>query len=127
MNASDFARQLQQQGRTYELHSSVPGPCVQLRFTGPFEQKIIIWDAEIVTLAYYFKSMWMECVGSGILRPFIVVGHTTERGRQLQIGLNVATIDDATICKTMIMIRQYKRLLAGRLEFGEPYCTSEDS
>ncbi len=118
---------LREQNRLYEACSPRPAPCVHLRFTGPFEQKIIIWDAQIATLAYYLsehKNLNMDCK---TLRPFINVGNHSEPGRYLQIGLNVTTIDDATIIKSMIMIRQYKRLQVGRYEYGDPYCSNEVS
>jgi hypothetical protein len=125
MNAAEFSQQLLQQGRLYQAVSPLPAASVQLRFTGVFEQKTIIWDAQIATLAYYFTAPRDPATATRTLRPFIEIGSNTEHGRLLRIGLNVTTIDDATIRKTMIMIRQYKRLQAGRHEYGEPYCATE--
>jgi len=124
MNVTEFTQRLLQAGRCYESVTPLPAACVQLRFAGPFAQKIIIWDAEIATLAYYFTAQQGHGTERGTLRPFIEVGSSSKRGRHLQIGLNVTTIDDATIRKAMIMIRQYKRLQAGRHEYGEPYCAT---
>jgi hypothetical protein len=39
--------------------------------------------------------------------------------RSITIGLNVTAIDPPVLLKTTIMIRKYKRLHAGRHEFGE--------
>ena len=37
---------------------------------------------------------------------------------KLNVGLDLKTIDEAVINKTIIMIRNYKRLRIGRNEFG---------
>jgi hypothetical protein len=40
-------------------------------------------------------------------------------GRKIEIGLNLPKIDETTILKTIIMVRQYKRLSHGRHDYGE--------
>lgn len=118
MKPHDFEKALADSGRSYELDSAIPAECVQCRFLGVFEQKTVIWDAQLTTLACYFRT---HPPGPAGLRPFIEVGTASPRGQELRIGLNVAIIDDATIRKAMIMIRQYKLLRRGRHEYGEPY------
>lgn len=118
MKSHDFAKALADSGRSYEPGSAVPAECVHCRFLGVFEQKTVIWDAQLATLAYYFRARPPGVTG---LRPFIEVDAAGSHGQELRIGLNVAIIDDATIRKTMIMIRQYKLLRRGRHEYGEPY------
>lgn len=125
MNVPEFNQILREQNRLYEACTPLPAAVVHLRFTGPFEHKIIIWDAQIATLAYYLTEQRRSTSDCKTLRPFIEVGNVSALGRHLQIGLNVTTIDDATILKSMIMIRQYKRLQFGRHEYGQPYCIEE--
>jgi hypothetical protein len=121
MNTHEFAKALADNGRSYEPGSAVPADCVQFRFIGTFEQKTVIWDAQLATLAYYSRTSPPVTTNAAGLRAFIEVGAAGPRGQQLRIGLNVAIIDEATIRKTMIMIRQYKLLQRGRHDYGEPY------
>lgn len=121
MNPLEFEKVLQHTGRLYESLSVIPAPSVQIRFTGPFEQKIIIWQAQIATLAYYSKEQPRLTDAPVVLRPFIDVGEVRDSYRLLRIGLNLPIIDEATIHKTMIMIRQYRLLCKGRYDYGEPY------
>lgn len=88
------------------------------RFTGNFAQKSLIWDAHLYTLAYYFNQV-VESSQPHRVRQFIHVGELTPAGRRIEIGLNLSVIDEPTIVKTMIMVRQYKRLASGRYEYGE--------
>lgn len=79
---------------------------LKLRFTGPFEGELVTWDATLIALA------------PGNQRNFIEVGEAGAQGIALTVGLNVSSIDVPTIRKTMMMIRQYKRLQRGRHEYG---------
>lgn len=103
----------------YELLSTLPGPFAHFRFTGVFEQKTTIWDASIYSLDAYYKNNASAITSHTIRRPFIEVGELTQQGRRIIIGLALDKIEQSTIIKTMIMIRQYKRLRAGKHEFGE--------
>lgn len=95
-----------------------PDPsCVHIEFEGLFEQRPVRWRATIVTLA---RKPGIDASG---LRQFIDIdphGITAEGTLAVRVGLAVDQIDGATIQKTIIMIRQYKRLRRGRMEFGPP-------
>lgn len=109
----------------YELLSPLAQPVVHVRFRGVFEHKTTIWDAYIYSLAAYAKEKRTLGDPRYPLRPFIDVGELTNVGRRINIGLALDKIEQPTIIKTMIMIRQYKRLRAGRHEFGEPHITTD--
>jgi hypothetical protein len=96
-----------------ELLGPVGGTSLHLRFDGPFEGRTVTWDATFTTLA--------ACSGAPApLRNFIDIGDESGRGLTLTVGLNVPRIDLPTVRKTMMMIRQYKRLSRGRHEYGQP-------
>jgi uncharacterized protein (UPF0218 family) len=88
----------------YELLSATPDEA-RLRFTGPFEGAPVVWEARV------------RRVGVGESR-FIAVGDRTAHAVPLEVGLDVAAIDEPTLRKTVVMVRQWKRLRAGRHEFG---------
>lgn len=116
MEPAKFVQQLASRGQQYELLSTLPAQTCHFRFNGPFQGTDIIWDAYLQTLFYYVNNHPENLQSS---RQFIEVGDSAESGRLIQIGLNLPVIDETVITKTLIMIRQYKRLAPGRHEFGE--------
>jgi hypothetical protein len=102
-----------------ELLGPVGGARLRLRFSGPFEGRTVIWDATFITLS--------ACNGmKGPRRNFIEIGGQSGEAIPLTVGLNVPCIDLPTVRKSMMMIRQYKRLSRGRHEYG-PLLPMQDS
>lgn len=91
----------------YELIEPGDGRRARIRFTGLFQGRQVVWDAEVVSLA-----------GSA-RQQFIEVGRHTRYGLSLTVGLHTPVIDEPVLRKTVIMIRQYKRLGHTRHEFGD--------
>ncbi|HEY0635231.1 MAG TPA: hypothetical protein VGE00_07615 [Gammaproteobacteria bacterium] len=87
------------------LLDAAGGPRVRLRFSGPFEGRTVIWDATFRT-------------AQGGERNAIEIGAEGVAGVPLSVTLALPCFDLPAIRKTVIMIRQYKRLQRGRLEFG---------
>ena len=96
---------------------------VHIRFAGPFQGRQVIWDARIVTLEHECRDRQSARPPADRpgLRQFIDVGSAGEGVRHLRIGLNVERIDEPVILKTIIMIRQYKRLHEGCHEYGRTW------
>jgi len=69
----------------------------------------VLWDALVLALDPADASP-----------QFIEIGRSAAAGRLLTVGLKVSTLDDATLLKTTIMIRNYRRLRRGRQEFAVP-------
>ncbi len=88
----------------YQLLHLEPGRG-QIRFDGRFEDRDVTWEATIV------------CVPADEPQ-YIDVSETVGDYRPVTIGLHVDRIDEAVLHKTVIMIRQYKRLRRGRYRFG---------
>ena len=106
------------EGKTFQQLDTCEDQYAHFRFTGIFAQKSLIWDAHLYTLAYYFNRV-VESSQPHRVKQFIEVGEHTCNGRRIDIGLHLPVIDEPAIIKTMIMIRQYKRLASGRYEYGE--------
>jgi hypothetical protein len=116
MDPTVFEQQLASQGQTYQAVTTWGNAGCQLRFTGPFQGVTIVWDAYLHTLAYYVNEHSLK---GQSMRQFIEVGDVGENGRRIRIGLNLSLIDEPVILKSIIMVRQYRRLAPGRHEFGE--------
>lgn len=81
------------------------GPQVRLRFCGPFEGRTVTWDATF-RVAQHNQPNAIE------------IGSEGAEGLPLTVTLALPRFDLPAIRKTVIMIRQYKRLHYGRHEFG---------
>jgi hypothetical protein len=112
----EFEQHLAKQQQRYELLLPLGGDHCHLRFSGPYQGKLVIWDAYLQTLAYYVRN---RAPADPLARQFIEVGDEGPQGRLIRIGLNLPKIDEPVVLKTLIMVRQYKRLALGRHEFGE--------
>ena len=116
MDPADFEQQLASRQQKFELLTALGEEACHLRFTGPFQGKLIIWDAYLQTLSYYLIN---HALPSQSARQYIDVGESGAHGKLIRIGLHLPIIDEPVVLKALIMVRQYKRLAPGRYEFGE--------
>jgi len=110
-----FEQALNQQDRDYIVDQWETDQACLLRFIGNFEGQPVVWHAHLQTLRNYAENT--STAESSGLRQFIQLDKQQDRYR-LRIGLNLEKIDEAAILRTIIMIRQYKRLHQGRHEYG---------
>ncbi|MCW9013497.1 MAG: hypothetical protein OQL06_06905 [Gammaproteobacteria bacterium] len=110
----ELASRLKELASEYELVDRCSAEKVRIRFIGGFKGREIVWDATISTLNEYRKSVSEDFK----LRQFIEIA-LGENNYKLMIGLNIGEIDKAAIKKSIIMIRNYKRLHIGRHEYGD--------
>ena len=87
------------------------GGWAEFRFIGPFQGREVIWNARLSALPPSAEA-------SPPPRQFIEVTPRDALHYDLEVGLAVCRIDRATILKTIMMIRQYKRLRLGLHTFG---------
>ena len=119
MDIDAFNQKIAATGHDFECLTPMNQAAVRFRFVGKFMDESVIWDAHLYTLAYYVYEVAKLSQKDTSIRQFIHVGDLEEMGRRIEIGLNLPIIDEAAIMKTIIMIRQYKRLASGRHEYGE--------
>ena len=107
------------QGISYSLLATPDAEQARFAFSGSFQDEQIIWDATLLTLARYHDIQ--PDAGQPVARSaFLEIGGKTAHGRAIRVALDITLIDEAAILRTIIMIRNYKRLRPGRHEFGEP-------
>ncbi len=83
-----------------------------IRFAGRFDGRPVMWDAEVIALHAQPNAAPPDA-------PYIEIGAAGPYGRTLRVGLALAAIDPPALAKTVIMIRNYKRLRLGFMRFGE--------
>ena len=119
MDIDAFNQKIAATGHDFECLTPMNQAAVQFRFVGKFIDESVIWDAHLYTLAYYVYEVAKLSQKGTSIRQFIHVGDVDNMGRKIEIGLNLSLIDRPAIIKTMIMVRQYKRLTNGRHEYGK--------
>ena len=91
-------------------------------FEGRFENRTVLWHCHLVTLASIAQKSREASQRQFIeIEPLAHVPGNEKSAINITVGLNLAVIDAAAIKKTSIMIRNYKRLHAGRHEYGKCY------
>lgn len=115
-DATVFSDYLASIGEPFLLLSDSSSEQAHLRFNGRFLGAEVVWDCFFVTLESELQLYKLPSI-----RCFIEIGPAGKHGVPLRVGLNIARIERADILKMMVMIRNYRRLRRGRLEFGEPY------
>jgi hypothetical protein len=93
---------------------------VEVEFSGTLSGRAVIWHAEIRTLRDDCSMQHQANPATQAIhaKQFIEI-EDHARTPRLRVGLNLPCIDDAAILRTIIMIRQYKRLRPGRHEYGD--------
>jgi hypothetical protein len=107
------------QGIQYRLLAPPQPEQARFHFSGVFQNHNIVWDATLLTLAY-FHAQQPQSAQPVARTAFLEIGGDTAHGRAIRVALDIPRIDEPAILRTIIMVRQYKRLHPGRHEFGEP-------
>ena len=93
-------------GCEFLCFSQLPDTLAEVLFIGRFEDREVVWEMTLCSTGEQGKRSIMEITpdpGGNML---------------LRIELAVSMIDDAVIKKTIIMMRNYRRLKVGRHEWG---------
>ncbi len=106
-----WPRDIEHRGIRYQLLEPLTPARARIRFEGPFEARTRAWDAVVLALG--------ALPANGERRAYLDIGADGPDGTPMEIGLDVAALDEAVILRTIIMVRQYRRLRRGRMAFGE--------
>jgi len=92
----------------------------RIRFAGRFAGRDVTWDATVIALDAYPHRQHQS-------PQYLEIAKTSGTRVPITIGLHVAVIDTPTLAKTVVMVRNYKRLKEGRHEFVVPRSASVDT
>ena len=116
-----FRTQLQVLGKDFVCNTPLPASEASVYFLGEFHGDTVLWNMTLSTLDY-LRSLAFG--GHAPLqtdlyqRPFIEITACHEGVCQLAASLDLAAIDETVIKKSIIMIRNDRRLTLGKIEFG---------
>ena len=116
-----FRSQLERLGSDYICNTRLPDTSASVSFLGQFQGQTVLWNMTLGTLAHYRQAETdVDSAAAQVLFrcPFIEIDEGVDGVYQIRVGLDLAIIDDPVIKKTIIMIRNYKRLAIGKIEFG---------
>jgi hypothetical protein len=108
--SESWPREVEQHGVRYQLLEPLTASRARFRFAGPFEGHDVVWDATLLALG--------TLPASGERHAYLDIGASGPETTPIEIGLDVAALDEAVILRTIIMLRQYRRLRHGRMAFG---------
>lgn len=86
-----------------------------IKFTGSFKGEIVTWDTDFYTLEGFLEE---ENIKDTNLKQFIDIKPLQSGVMKLTIVLKINKVNEPSIQKMMIMIKQYKKLSLGRHEYG---------
>jgi hypothetical protein len=106
-----WPRDVAQHGVRYQLLEPLTAGRARFRFAGPFEGREVVWEATLLALG--------ALPASGERQAYLEIGIRGPETTPIEIGLDVAALDEAAILRAIIMVRQYRRLCRGRMAFGQ--------
>jgi len=86
--------------------SELPNTLVEVLFIGRFQDRDVVWEMRLRSIGEQGKLSFME------------ITPDPSGNMLLKIELAVSMIDETIIKKTIIMIRNYRRIKVGRHEWG---------
>ncbi len=96
-------------GEPFLCATPLPAASARLWFAGRFAGRPVLWEARV------------EALGRDGGPQYIEIGAPQGERVPVAIGLACARIDRPTLRKTVIMLRNYRRLRHGRIEFRGPH------
>jgi len=119
--AEALKAQLEQLDSDYLCRSNLPATSASVSFLGPYQGCVVMWKMNLATLSHYRQAVDGDIAALEqeiFTCPFIEIKEDAEGSYQLNVGLDLTIIDEPVIKKTIIMIRNYKLLAVGKIEFG---------
>ncbi|MBD3670117.1 MAG: hypothetical protein HUJ29_05025 [Gammaproteobacteria bacterium] len=116
-------KQLQNSDQAYLLQTPNRPDQARFWFLGPFEGREIIWDALLMNFEAYLhhechagRYQLGDCVE---LQQFIEISERDIEPLPVTIVHDIPEINPSALLKTVIMLRNYKRLHRGRHQYGD--------
>jgi hypothetical protein len=106
-------------GSDYVLLSALPETKIKARFIGQFDGREVVWDAAIYTLVRHQQECGRVPTATNFsLRGLMLIEPASPHTYRLDVALNVPLIDEPVIKKTIVMVRNYRRLRIGLHTWG---------
>ena len=104
--------------RDYLCAGELPAAKASVRFLGPFRGRQVAWNMTLCALQG-LAGKPRSTLHGGSSRSFMEVAAASGGAFSLTVGLDLGVIDEPTVRKTLVMVRNFKRLDLGRHEWGE--------
>ena len=91
----------------------------RFKFAGRYQQRDVIWQCDLHSLQHFAETYYQQQQPESLQQRLII--DTRDGQHRITIALNLARIDKSAIYKTIIMVRNYKRLHEGEHCYGPAY------
>ncbi|MDH5182622.1 MAG: hypothetical protein OEX12_01910 [Gammaproteobacteria bacterium] len=106
----------------YHLIQPIQAQLARFSFHGIFQDRPIQWQAELLTLSHYYELGLNEGLYAPnqtvSLQQFIEISLPDIEPLPIRIVHAIPEVNQASMLKTIIMVRNYKRLHRGRHTYG---------
>ena len=111
----------------YEVLTPLPGESVKVRFEGTYKGASVVWNLQLYTIDKYFGEVAGQ---ANIVKPndpiktprqFIHIVENDDGEHAITVAVAVPQIDEPSLKKVIIMLRNYKRLRPGWHTWGQVY------
>jgi hypothetical protein len=107
-------------GGDYVLLSVLPDTHAHVRFIGRFEQREVVWDMDLYALARHEQQRGRVPTAPDFrLRGLMIIEPLSKHVYHLEVALDLPVIDEPAIKKTIVMMRNYRRLHLGLRTWGD--------
>ncbi len=120
-SVEEFRVQLQKLDADFICNTPLPNNFAFVSFLGPFNGSVVRWNMSLATLQQQQRddlSHTQVSKSELVARPYIEIKQGSEGIYEVKVVLDIKSIDEAVIKKSIIMMRNYKRLIVGKIEFG---------
>ena len=91
----------------------------RFQFEGRFQQRDVIWHCDLYTLQHYARTFYTDRRPQTCQQRLLISTHGERHA--ITVALNLPKINLAAVYKTIIMVRNYKRLHEGEHCYGPYY------
>lgn len=107
-------------GGDYVLLTPLPDTMAHARFIGRFQGREVVWNMRLYTLARHEQERGRVPTAPGFsLRGLMIITAESADTYSLEVALDVPVIDEPTIKKTIVMMRNYRQLRLGLRTWGD--------
>ena len=91
----------------------------RFQFEGVYQQRDVIWHCDLYTLQYFAEWFYPQQKPASLQQRLII--DSADNQHRISVALNLPVIDKSAVYKTIIMVRNYKRLHEGEHCYGPAY------
>ena len=112
--------ELASRGSEYLLLSPLPDSVADVRFIGRFDGRDVVWEMRLYTLDRYAIERGNAPAAPDVRpRGLMVIEPLAGQTMRVEVALRLPEIGEPAVRKTIVMLRNYRRLRPGLRTWGD--------